>query len=245
MSDRSFYAVTGKACAASLLLGLAACASTGATKTISTLAGSSAGSVAANALSVGGPWGYVVSIFSSALGGFAGDRVGGLFGGKGNSDHLQALGQALASQEPTAVELFGAQDGKGEGGYAQATGPVFVTNAGANCRSFMLVAYKKSGGLGALDPSALKNAAGAVGDAKSSAEKLSDVNSAGDAVSGAKDAAEAAQKAKDTVTSLAPASTPGSAPAPDAPPARPPGKETFGTACKNDKNIWQIVKAKA
>lgn len=240
MRERSLRRVAVKACAASLLLSLGGCASTGATKTVSTLAGSSAGSVAANALSVGGPWGYLVSIVSSALGGFAGDRVAGLFGGKGQDAQLLALGKVLEAQEPVAVEPYGAQDGKADGGYAQATGPVFVANSGANCRAFMLVAYKKGGGLAALDPSAIKKGADAVGDAKSSADKLGDVDSAGDALSGAKDAAQAAGNAKEAISSLTPGQTGAATPAPE---ARPPGKETFGTACRNDKNLWQIVKA--
>jgi hypothetical protein len=227
-------------CAVSLMVSLSGCASTGTTKTIGSLAGSSAGAVAANAISVAGPWGYVVSIATTALGGFAGNRVASLLGGKGQSDQLNALAKVLEAPQPTALEPFGAQDGKGKGGYAEATGPVFLSNAGANCRSFMLVNYKKKGGLN-LDPAAVQNAASAAGDVKSSTEKLSDVNSVGDAVSGAQSAAGAVSNAKDTVAALAPAQAPAAA----APVARPAGTEIFGTACKDKKNIWQVVKSKA
>jgi hypothetical protein len=226
-------------CAVSLIVSLSGCASTGATKTIGSLAGSSAGAVAANAISVAGPWGYVVSIATTALGGFAGNKVASLVGGKGQSEQLTALAKVLEAPQPTALEPFGAQDGTGAGGYAEATSPVFVSNAGVNCRSFMLVNYKKKGGL-SLDPAAVQNAAGAVGDVKSSTEKLSDVNNVGDAVSGAQSAAGAVSNAKDTVAALAPAqTTPAAAPA-----ARRAGTESFGTACKDKKNVWQVVKSK-
>ncbi len=220
-------------------LALSGCASTGATKQISTLAGSSVGAVAANAISVAGPWGYAVTIATSALGGFAGNKAASLFGGKAHAEQLSALAKVLETAQPTALEPFGAQDGKGAGGYAESTSPVFKSNAGASCRSFMLVNYKKKGGL-SLDPSAIQNAAGAVGDVKSSAEKLSDVNSVGDAVSGAQAAAGAVSSAKDTVAALAPGQT---APAATTTAARPAGTETFGTACKDAKNVWQVVKA--
>ncbi len=227
-------------CAVSLVVSLSGCASTGATKTIGSLAGSSAGAVAANAISVAGPWGYVVSIATTALGGFAGNKVASLVGGKGQSQQLTALAKVLEAPQQTALEPFGVQDGKGAGGYAEATGPVFVSNAGANCRSFMLVNYKKKGGF-SLDPSALQNAASAASDVKSSTEKLSDVNSVGDAVSGAQSAAGAVSNAKETVSALAPAQTTAAA----VPAARRAGTETFGTACKDKKNIWQVVKSKA
>jgi hypothetical protein len=230
-------AATLSACA--LIAALTGCASTGATKTIGTLAGSSAGSVASKAMSIGGPWGYAASIVTSALGGFAGGTVTKLFGGGGgNEAQLVALARVLNAPEVTSLADWGVQDGKGEGGYAASTGPRFLSSTGSACRSFMLVAYRKGG----FDLGAIKKGAGAVGDVKSSTEKLSDVNSVDDAVSGAKNAAQAVDKVQDTVAAL----SPGQSAAEPAAQMRPPGDESFGTACLNkDASGWVIVKTRS
>lgn len=235
---------TGLVCAVTmaLALSLSGCASDGTTKTISTLAGSSAGAAAGRAIGASGAWGYVATIASSALGGFAGNQVTRLFGGNQLDQQDGALKTVLNASEATKTADWGATDGKSPGGYVQATGPVFASGAGKTCRSFMMVTYKQGSLMGSLDPAAIKQGMGAIQDAKSSVSKLSDVNSVGDAVAAGKSAAGAVDQAKGVVSSLAPtdaAQTP--APAAKAPVA----SELFGTACKDAKAGWQIVKAKA
>jgi hypothetical protein len=222
-----------------MLVTVSGCASNGATRTISTLAGSSAGAAAGKAIGASGPWGYVATIASSAVGGFAGNQVARLFGGNSIEQQNSALIAALNAADGNKAVSWGASDGKAPGGFAQATGPAFTSGTGNTCRAFMLVSYKQGGLLGSVDPTALKQGVGAVKDAKSSANKLSDINSVGDAVSGAKNAAEAVDKTQGVVASLTPAETTA------ATPTIPVGSENFGTACKDAKGVWAVVKAKA
>ncbi len=222
------------------LISLGGCASNGATKTISTLAGSSAGAVAGRAIGASGPWGYVATIASSALGGFAGNQVTRLFGGNALDQQDGALKAALNAAEPVKSIDWGASDGKAAGGYVQATGPVFNSGAGNSCRSFMMITYKQGGMLGSMDPNALKQGFGAIKDAKSTATKLSDLNSVGDAASAAKNAADAVDKTQQLVKTLTPEEEAAAKKA-----AIPVGSEQFGTACKDAKGVWQVIKAKA
>ncbi len=240
MTIHIYRSAAGFLSAAALLLSVSGCASNGATRTISTLAGSSAGAVAGKAIGASGAWGYVATIATSALGGFAGSQVTRLFGGNALDQQDGALKAALSAADGNKAVNWGASDGKAPGGFAQATGPVFVSGTGNNCRSFMVVNYKQGGMLGSIDPTAIKQSLGAVQDAKSSVNKLSDMNSVGDAVAGAKNAAEAVDKTKGAVAALTPEE-----PASAAKPAIPVGSELFGTACKDAKGAWQVVKAKA
>jgi hypothetical protein len=223
-----------------LLATVSGCASNGATRTISTLAGSSAGAAAGKAIGASGPWGYVATIASSAVGGFAGNQVARLFGANAIDQQNSALIDALNATDGNKAVTWGASDGKAPGGFAQATGPTFASATGNSCRSFMLVNYKQGGILGSIDPSAMKNGIGAIKDAKSSANKLSDINNVGDAVSGAKNAAEAVDKTQEVVQALTPGET-----AAATTPAIPVSSESFGTACKDAKGAWTVVKAKA
>jgi hypothetical protein len=232
--------LSGVATVSALFLALSGCASSNATKTLSTLAGSSAGAAAGKAIGASGTWGYVATIASSALGGFAGNQVTRLFGGNAIDQQNSALMAALSAEDGNKSVVWGAQDGKGSGGYAQATGPVFASGAGNNCRAFMLVTYKQGGLMGSLDPTALKQGMGAIKDAKSSASKLGDINNVGDAVSGAKSAAGAVDKTQSAVAALTAEEA-----AVGAKPAIPVGSEMFGTACKDAKGSWQVIKAKA
>jgi hypothetical protein len=220
-----------------LCLSVGGCASGDATRTISTLAGSSAGAAAGQAIGASGVWGYVASIASTAVGGFAGNQVARLFGGSSVDLQQAALITALDA-EPVNTPVGWGEPGKGASGFAAATGPQFESATGQACRAFRVATYKGKGMLSGNMASGLKDATKAVKQGKGAADNLSDIKDVGDAVSGAKSAAKAADSAKSAAEAL---SSETAAPAAEAGPAI--GAEQFGTACKDAKGKWAVVKA--
>lgn len=219
-----------------LCLAAGGCASTNATRTLGTLAGSSAGAAAGQAIGASGIWGYVAAIASTAVGGFAGNQVTRLFGGSTLEAQQTALTAALDGEAATTQVPWG-EGGKGPQGFAAATGPVFTGAAGQSCRPFRVATYKGEGVMSGDMLAGLKDAKDAVKQGKGAADNLSDINSVGDAVDGAKDAAKAADSARDAAMALTADASPTPANLP------PIASEQFGTACKNAKGKWAIIKA--
>jgi hypothetical protein len=220
-------------------LGLSGCATTNAKRTIGTLAGSSVGAAAGKAIGASGALGYAASIATTALGGFAGTQVIKLFGGKAIKMQEAALVQALDAQ-PIGKPVTWGTEGKPPAGYAAVTGPVFAAATGGSCRAFRLVTIRQKGMLSSKLVDGLQNARSAIEKGQSAAGNLSNISNVGDAVSGAQDAAGAATNAADAAKALSAGAN--GPPVADPVLSLPVDKEMFGTACKDKKDSWAVVK---
>ncbi len=226
------------------LLALASCGNTDAIKTAGTLGGSSVGAAVSTAIGASGPWGYVASIASTAVGGFAGNMVTRLFLPDTTKSIKTALETAL--NEPTTGKVFEwGPAGKPPSGIVATTGALFTSPTGGKCRPFTM-----SVGIPAAAPAAptaeeaktassmtaIADATAKVGDAAKVTSQVSKIGGESTAGIGnaAGDVSSIAGKAKDVSKILG--GVPGFG-------SKTKITESFGTACLDAKGVWSTVKA--
>ena len=222
---------------AALSLTLAGCGNSQAMKTISTLAGSSAGSAVGQAINASGPWGYVASIATTAAGGFAGNMVTNLFLPNTGKAVKSALVQALDEPQTGKTIVWGTEKSP-QMGIVATTGGSFMSAAGATCRAFRITtgmpAPEKTPAAAPTAMDKVTETTAKVEGAASAAEKVSGIG--GDATKPVSDAAGTvgdATKGINKATSIIGGFGGGSKKV----------TEAFGTACKNAKGEWVTVKA--
>ncbi len=223
------------------LVSLSGCGNTDAIKTAGTLGGSSVGAAVSQAIGASGPWGYVASIASTAVGGFAGNMVTRLFLPDTTKSIKTALETAL--NEPATGKVFEwGPTGKPPSGIVATTGSMFTSPKGAKCRPFTM-----SVGMPAPVPipptpeeakaadsmTVITDATAKVGDAAKVTSQVSKIG--GESTSGIGDAAgdvgAVAGKMKDASKILGGFT------------GKKQITESFGTACMDGKGVWQTVKA--
>jgi surface antigen len=227
-------ALTGICMAALLLSG---CATTGAKRTIGSLAGSTVGAAAGRVVGATGVLGYATSMATVVLGNVAGQKVMSLFGRKTQRMQQGALIQALDAPGVGTAITWG-ETGQAPKGYAASTGPAFTPATGGQCRAFRLVTAKQKGMISNKLVQGVQNARSAVNSGQNAADTVGNADNVGDAVSGARQVASTATNAADAAKALtadAPIIDPAVA-------AMPIDQEMFGTACKDKKGAWAIVK---
>jgi surface antigen len=223
------------------LLTLSACGNTDAIKTAGTLGGSSVGAAVSQAIGASGPWGYVASIASTAVGGFAGNMVTRLFLPDTTKSIKTALETAL--NEPATGKVFEwGPTGKPPSGIVATTGSTFTSPTGAKCRPFTMsvgmpapapVAPTPEEAKTADSMAAITDATAKVGSAAKVTSQVSKIG--GESTAGIGDAAgdvgNVAGKMKDASKILGGFS------------GKKKITESFGAACMDGKGIWQTVKA--
>ena len=220
-----------------MLLSLAGCANTALMKTVGTLAGSSAGSAVGQAINASGPWGYVATIATTAVGGTAGNLVTSLFMPNTEKAVRSTLIDALNNPQTGKPLVWGTAK-KPEMGIVATTGDAFLNASGVQCRPFRITTGMPA--LSAPQPAAAPTAMDKVADvtgkvegAAGATEKLAGVG--GDATKGV---TNAAGTVGDAAKGLGQAS---------AIMGGFGGKskvtEAFGTACRDKKGEWATVKA--
>jgi surface antigen len=224
------------------LVSLAGCGNTDAIKTAGTLGGSSVGAAVSQAIGATGPWGYVASIASTAVGGFAGNMVTRLFLPDTTKSIKSALETAL--NEPTTGKVFEwGPAGKPPSGIVATTGGLFTSPTGGSCRPFTMsvgmpapVSAPTAETKTSSSLTAIGDASGKVGDAAKVTSQVSKIG--GDSTEGlgntAGDVGDVAKKAKEATKILG--GIPGFG-------GKSKITESFGTACKDAKGVWQTVKA--